>query len=151
MEIFKYHRPELKQNRIDFYYSRMDQETEDMIEILDSYNKAILGKNNQETKLLQPSDIYYCEMVDRKCYSYLKESVWQVDHSLQMMLDQYSQLGFVRISKSMVINVYKIDRLKSDINMRVNIILQNGETAVLNRTYRNQFYKYLEKLRKGME
>lgn len=151
MEIFKYHRPELKQNRIDFYYNRMDQETEDMIEILDSYNKAILGKNNQETKLLQPSDIYYCEMVDRKCYSYLKESVWQVDHSLQMMLDQYSQLGFVRISKSMVINVYKIDRLKSDINMRVNIILQNGETAVLNRTYRNQFYKYLEKLRKGME
>ena len=151
MKIYKYHKPDLEENQIDLYYNKMDQETEGIIKYLDLYNKTLIGKNANETTWIHPSDIYYCEMVDRKCYSYLKESVWQIDISLQMMLDQYSNMGFVRISKSMVINIYKIDKLKADINMRVNIILQNGEIVILNRTYRNQFYKYLDKMRKEMK
>ncbi|MDF2512721.1 MAG: LytTR protein [Herbinix sp.] len=151
MNLFKYHKPDLEENRIDLYYSKIDQETEDIIKYLEQYNKMLVGKNDHETTWIHPSDIYYCEMVDRKCYSYLKESVWQIDISLQMLLDQYGSLGYVRISKSMLINIYKIDKLKSDINMRVNIILQNGETVILNRTYRSQFYKYLEKMRREMK
>lgn len=151
MKLFKHYKPDLEENRIDLYYSKIDQETEDIIKFIDLYNKTLLGKSTHETTWIHPSDIYYCEMVDRKCYCYLKESVWQIDISLQMMIDHFSSLGFVRISKSMVINIYKIDRLKSDINMRVNIILLNGETVILNRTYRNQFYKYLAKMRREMK
>lgn len=147
MRVFKYHNCNLEENRIDLYYNELDQETDTIIKFLDLYNKTLLGRNEEETRLIQASDIYYCEIVDRKCFSYLKDSIWQLDVSLQILLNQFSSIGFVRTSKSMVVNIYKIDRLKSDLNMKVNIVLDNGEIVVLNRTYRNQFYKYLEKMR----
>ncbi len=147
MRVFKYHNCNLEENRIDLYYNELDQETDTIIKFLDLYNKTLLGRNEDETRLIQASDIYYCEIVDRKCFSYLKDSIWQLDVSLQILLNQFSSIGFVRTSKSMVVNIYKIDRLKSDLNMKVNIVLDNGEIVVLNRTYRNQFYKYLEKMR----
>jgi len=128
----------------------MDQETEHIIKLIDSYNKTLTGRNEEEIKLINPNEIYYCEIVERKCFAYLKETVWQLDASLQMILNQFGELGFVRISKSMIVNIYKIDRLKSDISMRVNILLANKETVILNRTYKNEFYQYLEKMKRGV-
>lgn len=151
MKIFIYRKDDIEENQIDLYYNKIDQETDNIIKYLNSYNKTLAGKNEEGTALINPSEIYYCEIVDRKCFSYLKNSIWQLDRSLQMILDQFQSIGFVRTSKSMIVNIYKIDRLKTDINMRVNIILDNGETVILNRTYRNQFYKYLEKMRREMK
>lgn len=151
MKIFKYHRNDIEENRIELYYNRMDHETEHIIKLIDSYNMTLTGRNEDEIKLIDPNEIYYCEIVERKCFAYLKEAVWQLDASLQMMLDQYGELGFVRISKSMIVNIYKIDRLKSDLSMRVNILLANKETVILNRTYRNQFYEYLEKMKREVK
>ncbi|BCN30377.1 LytTR family DNA-binding domain-containing protein [Anaeromicropila herbilytica] len=151
MKILKYQKLDLEENRIELYYNKIDQETENIIKIIDSYNKTLTGRNENETTWVHLSDIYYCEIIDRKCYAYLKESIWQVDISLQMLLDQFGSSGFVRISKSMVVNIHKIERLKTDLNMRVNIILDNGETVILNRTYRSQFYQYLEKTRREMK
>ncbi len=148
MKIFKYHEPDLEENRIDLYYKEIDDETENIIKYLDFYNKTLTGKNEDETTRIRPCDIYYCEVVERKCFFYLRDSVWQVDISLQTLLNQFGSAGFVRISKSMVVNIFKIDRLKTDINMRIKIILDNGETVILNRTYKSQFYQYLEKMRR---
>ncbi|MBQ7767053.1 MAG: LytTR family transcriptional regulator DNA-binding domain-containing protein [Lachnospiraceae bacterium] len=54
-------------------------------------------------------------------------------------------MGFARNNKSMLVNIYHIKELKAQVNMRVNIVLDNGEQIVLNRSYKNEFYKYLEK------
>ncbi len=151
MKIFKYHRDDIDENRIELYYNRMDQETEHMIKLIDSYHQTLTGRNEEEIKLINPNEIYYFEIVERKCFAYLKETVWQLDASLQMILNQFSEFGFVRISKSMIVNIYKIDRLKSDLSMRVNILLANKETVILNRTYRNQFYEYLETMKREVK
>lgn len=151
MRIFQYQKHDIEENRIELYYNQIDQETEIIMNFLGLNNNTLTGRKEDETTLIHPNDIYYCEIVERKCFAYLKNSIWQLDISLQMILDQFSNLGFVRTSKSMIVNIYKIDRLKSDINMRVNIILDNGEVVILNRTYRSQFYKYLEKKRREMK
>jgi Response regulator of the LytR/AlgR family len=151
MKVFQYQKQDIEENRIDLYYNHIDQETEIIMNFLGSYNKTLIGRRDDEITLINPSMIYYCEIVERRCFAYLKESIWQLDISLQMMIEQFSDLGFTRTSKSMIVNVYKIDKLKSDLNMRVNIILDNGETVLLNRTYRSQFYKYLEKMRREMK
>lgn len=106
----------------------------------------MLGKNNGETKLFYLSDILFCEIVDRKCFSYLKDGVWQIDFSLQSFLEEYATNGFVRISKSMIVNIYKIDYMKTDVSMRMKLILENGECIILNRAYRRGFYALLEKI-----
>jgi hypothetical protein len=48
MKIFKYHRNDIEENRIELYYNKMDQETEHIIKLIDSYNKTLTGRNEEE-------------------------------------------------------------------------------------------------------
>ena len=57
--------------------------------------------------------------------------------------------GFVRVSKSNLINIYKIRQLKPDLNMKVYASFDNGERICINRSYKKSFNEYLLKM-KGM-
>ena len=73
--------------------------------------------------------------------------MYQIDYGLQQFLDAFHGQGMVRISKSMCVNVFFISRIQADFNMRAKLILKNGETLQLNRSYKNEFYKYICRLR----
>lgn len=107
----------------------------------------IPGKDEEteREKMMTPGEILYIEVVERKTYAYLKDSVWRISYGLQQFMDKFGPAGFVRNSKSMLVNIYHIQELNAQMNMRVNIVMDNGEQIVLNRSYKNEFYKYLEK------
>ncbi len=94
---------------------------------------------------MTPGEILYIEVVERKTYAYLRDSVWRITYGLQQFMDEFGSVGFARNSKSMLVNIYHIQELNAQMNMRVNIVMDNGERIVLNRSYKNEFYKYLEK------
>ena len=56
--------------------------------------------------------------------------------------------GFVRVSKSNLINVYKIKQLKPDMNMKVYASFDNGERICVNRSYKKSFSEYLQRIRR---
>lgn len=147
MKINIFREPDLRVNHLDLHYNRTDEETEAILQYLSAFNGVIAGKDEEteREKMLVPGEILYIEVVDRKPYAYLKDSVWRISYGLQQFAEQFGAAGFVRINKSMLVNVYHIQELKTQINMRVNILLDNGEEIVLNRSYKNEFYKYLEK------
>ena len=70
----------------------------------------------------------------------------EIKEALRDILEEYSKIGFVRISKSAIVNIYKIKKLQGDINMRVIIFLKNDEKLVMNRSYKNEFYERLNDL-----
>lgn len=146
MKVNKYKDEELSENYIDIYYKEVDSEIKGILEYCESFS-TIIGKKDNEHKTVTPNEIYYCEIVDRKCYAYLEKEVYQIDYSIQKLLDLFSTNGFVRISKGMVINIFKIDHLKTDLNMRIHIYMDNGEKVILNRTYKKQFLSFLNKIR----
>ena len=145
MKVNIYKKDGLSENYISLYYDKTDKETEIAKTFLLSFQRNIIGKDrgSEKERRILPGEILYLEMVDRKCFLYLKDSEWQTDTTLQGFLDQFENHGFVRISKSMVVNIFHIRELKAEANMRVNIILKNGEVLTVNRSYRNTFYKYL--------
>lgn len=146
-----YKKDGLNENYINLYYDKMDTETEIAKAFLLSFQQNIIGKDrvSEKERMILPGEILYLEMVDRKCFLYLKDSEWQTDATLQGFLDRFGNQGFVRISKSMVVNIFHIRELKAEANMRVNAILKNGEVLTVNRSYRNAFYKYLRTTKKG--
>lgn len=151
MKVNIYKKDGLNENYISLYYDKMDTETELAKAFLLSFQKEIIGKDrvSEKERMILPGEILYLEMVDRKCFVYLKDSEWQTDATLQGFLDRFGNQGFVRISKSMVVNIFHIHELKAEANMRVNIILKNGEALTVNRSYRNIFYQYLKMMKKG--
>ncbi|MBD5541062.1 MAG: LytTR family transcriptional regulator [Lachnospiraceae bacterium] len=146
MKWIKTHEPKLRENYLEIHYGNLDKETQDIITYLESKN-VLMGRNETESRLIKPDEIYYIEIVDRKCYAYLKKEVWQLEEGLAELTDRYETHGFVRVSKSMVVNIYKVKEIKADFNMRMNLVLLNEETIVMNRSYRNDFFKKLKTIR----
>lgn len=146
MKWIKTHEPKLHENYLEIHYGNLNKETQDIIAYLESKNNLI-GKSGAESRLIKPDEIYYIETVDRRCYAYLKKEVWQLEEGLAELTDRYEMHGFVRISKSMVVNIYKVKQIKADFNMRMDLVLLNEETVVMSRSYRNDFFEKLKSIR----
>lgn len=146
MRWIKTHEPKIRENYLEIHYSNMNKETQDLITYLEAKN-VLMGRNETESRLIKPDEIYYCEIVDRKCYAYLKEEVWKLEEGLAELAERYEMHGFVRISKSMVVNIYKVKKIDADFNMRMNLVLLNEETVVMSRSYRNDFFQRLKDIR----
>lgn len=147
VKINVYQEPGLKENHLDLHYNQMDDETMAIRQYLSAFEGMVLGKDEETEKerMITPGEILYIEVVERKTYAYLKDSVWRITYGLQQFMDEFGTVGFARNSKSMLVNIYHIKELKAQMNMRVNIVMDNGEQVILNRSYKNEFYKYLEK------
>lgn len=146
MKWIKTHEPKLRENYLEIHYGNLNKETQDIITYLESKN-VLMGKSGTESRLIKPDEIYYIEIVDRKCYACLKKEVWQLEEGLTDLTERYETHGFVRISKSMVVNIYKVKQIKADFNMRTHLILLNEETVVMSRSYRNDFLEKLKNIR----
>lgn len=135
----------ITENHVDIYCREKDKEVMGIINYINSYD-TIIGQNDGITMRILPSEIFYCEIVDRKCYAYLKNDVYRIDFSLSEFRDRFIHSGFVQISKSMIVNVYKIRQFKTDLNMKMTLYMENGEAVILNRAYKKNFMECLKKI-----
>ncbi|MBO4846349.1 MAG: LytTR family transcriptional regulator DNA-binding domain-containing protein [Lachnospiraceae bacterium] len=147
MKLVKTREENLKENYLELHYDRIDDETNTVLERLRDTLKYIEGTFEDRKVTVAVSDIYYFETVDRKIFAYTKDMCVEVREALRDLIDEYS--GFVRISKSSVVNVYKVKKLQGDLNMRVIIYLKNDEKLIMNRSYKKEFYDTLNRLQKG--
>lgn len=147
MKFIKTKEDGLKENYLQLHYDRLDDETRDIIARLDTTLSNIEGTVDDRHVAVPVTDVLYFETVDRKTFAYTEKMCIEMRTALRSVLDEYSDSGLIRISKSAVVNVYKIDHLQGDLNMRVIIFLKNGEKLIMNRGYKKEFFAALEKIR----
>lgn len=146
MKIQYWKDPSLEEDRVDVHY-RQETETIDVIrEFFSSFN-SIMGKKEDGMHKIHPGSIYYLEVVDRKLFAYQEKEVYQLDYSLRNYLELFGANGFVQIGKSMAVNIYKVNRLKADLNMRLRLQMDNGEVLILNRNYKKAFLEMLKHIK----
>ena len=143
MEINYYEDPTLQNNRVDVWFREQDSEIQSLMAFLAS-EQIITGKKEQITKRILVKDIFYLEVVDRHCFAYLDNEVFQITCSLKVFLEKFQSNYFIQIGKSLVVNLHKIDKIKPDLNMRMHLILENGEELILNRAYKKSFMECLK-------
>ena len=146
MRFIKTKEESLEENYLELHYDEIDKETAAVLERLRPALNYIEGNIDGKRLTIPLTDMYYFETVDRKTFGYTKDSCVEVKETLQGIVDEYGNTGFVRISKSSVVNLYKIRNLQGDLNMRTLIHLKNDECLVMNRGYRTEFYKALNEL-----
>lgn len=146
MKLIKTKEKDLKENYLELHYDTVDEETTAVLERLRDTLRYIEGTYEDKKVTIALTDIFYIETVDRKTFAYTKDMCVEIKEALRDILEEYSKIGFVRISKSAIVNIYKIKKLQGDINMRVIIFLKNNEKLVMNRSYKNEFYERLNDL-----
>lgn len=144
MQVQYYEKPGLKENRVDIFYKEYNEEIESLASFLEK-DQVLIGTQERQTCKFAVSDIYYLEIVDRRCFAYLHKDVYQLELNLKNFLEKYEQIGFVQIGKSTVVNVRYVNRIVPDINMRLNLIMENEEKLVVNRSYKKAFMDGLKR------
>ena len=137
--------------RVDVYYSEMTSTVNQIAAIVRNEKPVLYGIEEDEKVLLEPSEIYYFDTVDRRTYAYTKEKVYQAVGSLSALEEELKAFGFIRISKSCLINIYMIRRIKPEANMRITAVLKNDEKLQINRGYKRSFEDYLKQVRKSIK
>ena len=76
---------------------------------------------------------------------YLKEKdVFTSAMSLASIDQDYSDIGYFRCSKSMIINIYQIDKLQSKPGNRIDAKMINGEHVIISRRYAKELRSILK-------
>ena len=84
---------------------------------------------------LQPKDIYYFEAVDNHIFAYTAKEAYEVHKKLFELEQEYEHTDFLRISKSVIVNISKIAYVKPIFNGRFEANLKNDEKIIVSRQY----------------
>ena len=144
----------IKEEHVDLYFSNMRPVISQIIDTVNSERPTFSGRpadedlDDWEENILDPADIYYFDYVERKLFAYTETGVFRLMNTLASCEEMLWNYGFVRVSKSNLINIYKIKQLKPDINMKVYAFFDNGERICINRSYKKAFNEYLQRMRR---
>lgn len=144
MKINEYMDTAITEDRIDYYYRRRTNEVNEVLGLLRKYNHKLIGKTDNEEIIFSLNDVYYFESVDKKTFACLKNEVLKIEVRLSELENAYYEYGFIRVNKSTVLNIYKINSLKSELNMKVMALLDNGDKVQINRSYKSKFNLFLK-------
>ena len=132
-----------KDLHISLSCGELTPEIEKVLATLRMLNKQLTVTKNNEIFLLDAADVIYIETVDRKCFVYTSQSVYESDFKLYELEQQLGQYGFFRVSKSCLIHLKAVKSLKSDINRRIKVTLSNGEQLIASRQYAEELKEKL--------
>lgn len=113
----------------------MSDELEKAIAILRTFDFKLTGTKDGLTHILDASQVLYIDTVDKKTFLYTKSAVYETNLRLYELEENLSTSDFFRAGKSSIINFSKIKSLKSDIDGRIIVTMENNEKLIVSRQY----------------
>ena len=121
----------------------LNNDIERMVAMMRMIDMQIAVRKDNETVLLDTDKILYVEAVDRKTFVYTNTDTYESELKLYELEQQLIERDFLRISKQSIVNLRKIKSLKTDVNRKIRITLQNGEQIVVSRMYSDELRRKL--------
>jgi DNA-binding LytR/AlgR family response regulator len=121
----------------------LNNDIERMVAMMRMIDMQIAVRKDNETYLLDTDKILYIEAVDRKTFVYTNSENYESELKLYELEQELVERDFLRISKQSIVNLRKIKSLKTDVNRKIRITLQNGEQIVVSRMYSDELRRKL--------
>lgn len=122
---------------------QLTPDVEKILAALRMMNYQLTAKKDGEIHLIDIAQVIYIESVERKCFIYTADEVYESDFKLYELEQQLEQYGFFRVSKSFLIQLQSIQSLKADINRRIRITMVGGEQIIASRQYADELKRRL--------
>lgn len=135
MRLIMCEQQEIEVPEVKISYSKMNEGIKRVADFVRSVDQTICCKKEDEEYVIFVSDIYYVESVDKKVFVYCETEVFQSNKKLYEFEEVLSQAGFVRVSKSTILNIEKLVGVKTIVNSKLEAILSNGERICVTRKY----------------
>jgi len=113
----------------------ISDELEKVIASLRALDFKLTGSREGQTHILDAKQVLYIDTVDKKTFLYTKSAVYETNLRLYELEENLSANDFFRAGKSSIINFNKIKSLKSDIDGRIIVVMENNERLIVSRQY----------------
>lgn len=117
-------------------------EDENLEENIDGKNSILAVKKGKDIVILEFDDIYMFRVEDKQLKVFTEKSEYLLKKPLYQIEDDLDS-NFVRISKSTIVNMRKIERVAPSLKGMMFISLKNGLKDNISRKYLPDFKKAL--------
>lgn len=114
-------------------------ELERLISVFRLADKKLSAKKNGEVHLIDLKSVLYVESLERNTFIYTDDDVYESNYRLYELESMLGECNFVRVNKSTLLNLNKIKSIKSDIDRRIRVTLENGYQLIISRSYAEEF------------
>ncbi|MBO4809278.1 MAG: LytTR family transcriptional regulator DNA-binding domain-containing protein [Lachnospiraceae bacterium] len=128
-------RQDLEHPEVTIEYRDLTENVKRVSDFVRSVDQSIICRKNDEDFSIPASDIFYVESVDKKAFVYGESEVYQTGMRLIELEEVLSHAGFVRVSKSAILNVEKLKGVKNLANSKLEALLINDERICVSRKY----------------
>ena len=113
--------------------------TNEVKEIVDFVDKKkpdhFIGIKDEKTSIIKPNEVFTIYAQQGKVFLETEKDIFEIRIRLYEVLEYNYSSSFIRISKSEIINMEKIDFFESDITGSIVIVLKNKKRSYVSKRY----------------
>ena len=113
----------------------LSDEVREIVAFVKSRQGQLTGTADDRLYGVAVSDIYYIESVDNKSFFYTKNKEYESKQKLYELEELLGEKHFLRVSKSVLLNLMKVSAIKPALNSKFTAVLFSGEQVVISRKY----------------
>lgn len=114
---------------------------------LERYKKetggVLSGKTARGEVRVRYDQVFTIESYGNDVFAYTDKAEISLSAKLYQLEEDLLQAGFFRISKSVIVNVARIEAIASGFNGKLTLIMDNKKKIEVNRSYTKSFKEYL--------
>ena len=138
---------------VDEYYSeteitincnKMSDEVNKLIASIQIFNMKIAGRRDGREYILDIANIIYIESVDKCTLLYTLEDIYENSLKLYELEAKLEPRGFLRVSKSCLVNINFISSIETESNSRLILTIPRDIKLVVSRSYATEIKQKLE-------
>jgi len=114
---------------------KIDERIDEITRFIKSRQGNLEGYTEGDMYSIPIADVYYIESVDDRTFLYLEKDTYESKKRLYELEKVTDSFHFIRISKSVVVNLMKVDSIRPALNGRFLCKLKNGEEVIISRKY----------------
>ncbi|MCM1045099.1 MAG: LytTR family transcriptional regulator DNA-binding domain-containing protein [Candidatus Gastranaerophilales bacterium] len=133
-----------EKERLEIYCHEVNSEITEIVRFVKSRQGQLTGMIEGAQYEIAVSDVFYMEGVDNKVFIYCEKQVYETRQKLYELEEALGGKHFLRVSKSALLNLMKIESIKPSLNGRFIAVLQNGEQIIVSRKYVPELKKALK-------
>ncbi|MCI8509288.1 MAG: LytTR family transcriptional regulator [Lachnospiraceae bacterium] len=131
------------QDEVIIRYKQMTDKINDIVRYVEGHGGKLMGTKDGQQFAIKPYQVIYLESVEGSTYLYTENEVYRSSLTLTAAERIYAEEGYFRCSKSMVINIYRIQKLQSMPENRIDVTMDNEEHVVISRRYAKELRNIL--------
>ena len=121
--------------RVEIFCYAVTDEVREIVAFVKSRQGQLTGSIDDRQYEVPLTDIFYIESVDNKVFLYTKDKVYETKQKIYEFESVLKAKHYLRISKSMLLNLMKVESIRPALNGRFSAVLRSGEQVIITRKY----------------